>query len=141
MSIVGYRPWMRPVLSSVLPVSAAQPMNSDPSTPISTREMSVPSTATDVRADRPWHRYSAISMMALDPITATSSGLEPCRMAGRMKKFSSRKLTASEIRAMRPRRRPTTTTARAKMPASSAMGTRRLMSVTEYCRSSGAEGS
>ncbi|PPS84222.1 hypothetical protein BZZ08_04485 [Streptomyces sp. MH60] len=132
---------MSPVLSSVLPVSAAQPMKSDPSTPISSSEIKVPSTATDVRADSPWHRYNAISMMALEPITATTRGFEPCRMAGRMKKFSSMKLMASETSAMRPRSRPTTTTARAKMPASRARGSRRLMSVTEYCRSLGAEGS
>ena len=55
MSIVGYSPWIRPVLSSVLPVSAAQSMNTEPRMPISSSEISVPSTATDVRADRPWH--------------------------------------------------------------------------------------
>ncbi|CAM5633688.1 hypothetical protein SGLAM104S_04165 [Streptomyces glaucescens] len=53
MSIDGYSPWIRPVLSSVLPVSAAQPMSSEPRRPISNSEISVPRTATDVRADRP----------------------------------------------------------------------------------------
>lgn len=53
MSIDGYRPWIRPVLSSVLPVSAAQSMNSEPRTPISSSEISVPSTATEVRAESP----------------------------------------------------------------------------------------
>ena len=80
-------------------------------------------------------------MMALAPTTATTSGFEPCRIAGRMKKVSTRKLMASATRAMTPRIRPTTTTAIAKMPASTAMGRRRLTSVTEYCRSFGAEGS
>ena len=37
-------------------VSCAQPMNSEPSSPISSSDTSVPSTATDVRAVRPWHR-------------------------------------------------------------------------------------
>ncbi|CAM5633724.1 hypothetical protein SGLAM104S_04166 [Streptomyces glaucescens] len=80
-------------------------------------------------------------MMALAPITATSSGFEPCRMAGRMKKFSTRKLMASAISAMTPRRRPTATTATAKRPASSPIGSLRFTSVTEYWRSLGAEGS
>lgn len=141
MSIDGYRPWIRPVLSSVLPVSAAQSMNSEPSRPIRHRETSVPSTATEVRADSPWQMYRAISMMALDPTTAISSGFEPCRIPGRMNSVSTRKLTASATRAITPRSRPTTTTASAKIPASSAIGNFRFTSVTEYCRSLGAEGS
>lgn len=55
MSMLGYRPWIRPVLSSVLPLSEAQPMKSEPSRPISSSEISVPSTATEVRAESPWH--------------------------------------------------------------------------------------
>lgn len=47
---------MRPVLSSVLPLRLAQPMNREPSSPISNSEISVPTTATDVRAVTPWHR-------------------------------------------------------------------------------------
>lgn len=80
-------------------------------------------------------------MMALAPITATTSGFEPCRIAGRMKNVRTRKLNASATRAMTPRIRPTTTTARAKIPASSAMGNFRFTSVTEYCNASGAVGS
>lgn len=80
-------------------------------------------------------------MMALDPTTATISGFEPCRIAGRMKKFRIMKLMASATSAMTPRSLPTTTTASAKIPASSAIGNLRFTSVTEYCRSLGAEGS
>ncbi len=80
-------------------------------------------------------------MMALDPTTATISGFEPCRIAGRMKKFRIMKLMASATSAMTPRSRPTTTTASAKIPASSVIGSLRFTSVTEYCRSLGAEGS
>ncbi len=128
------------MLSSVLPVSAAQPMNNEPSSPISSSEISVPSTATDVRAVSPWQVYSAISMMALAPTTATTSGFDPCRIAGRMKRVSTRKLTASAMSAITPRIRPTTTTASAKTPASSARGNFRSTSATEYCSSSGASG-
>ena len=58
-----------------------------------------------------------------------------------MNRVSTRKLTASATSAITPRSRPTTTTASAKIPASSAIGNFRLTSVTEYCRSLGAEGS
>ncbi len=54
MSMSGYSPWMSPVLSSVFPDRLAQPMKSEPSSPISTSEMSVPMTATEVRAVSPW---------------------------------------------------------------------------------------
>jgi hypothetical protein len=80
----------------------------------------------------PWHVYSAMSMMALLPTTATTSGLEPCRIAGRMKKDSTAKLAASAISANSPRSRPTATTATAKTAASSVMGNPRSTSVTEY---------
>ena len=121
------------MLSSVLPVSAAQPMNTEPSSPISSSDTSVPSTATEVRAVSPWHMYSAISMMALPPTTATTSGFEPCRIAGRMNSVSTTKLTRQrDQRHARPRSRPTTTTASAKIPASSAIGSLRSTSVTEY---------
>ena len=79
-------------------------------------------------------------MIALAPTTATSSGFEPCRIAGRMNRVSTAKLTASAISAITPRSRPTTTTASAKIPASSAIGNFRSTSVTEYCRSWGASG-
>ncbi len=78
-------------------------------------------------------------MIALDPTTATTSGFDPSRIAGRMKKFRMRKLIASATRAMTPRSRPTSTTATAKISASTASGTRRFTSVTEYWRSRGAE--
>ena len=77
-------------------------------------------------------------MMALAPTTATTSGFEPCRIAGRMKNVRIMKLTASAISAMTPRIRPTTTTTSAKIPASSVIGSLRFTSVTEYCRSLGA---
>ena len=79
-------------------------------------------------------------MMALAPTTATSSGLEPCRIAGRMNRVSTANETTRATSAITPRSRPTTTTASAKIPASSAIGTLRFTSVTEYCRSWGASG-
>lgn len=79
-------------------------------------------------------------MMALAPTTATTSGFEPCRMAGRMKRVSTPKLTTSATSANSPRIRPTRTTAAAKMPASSAIGSLRFTSITEYWRSRGASG-
>lgn len=79
-------------------------------------------------------------MMALAPTTATISGLEPCKIAGRMKSVSTPKLTTSAIRANSPRIRPTTTTATAKMSASRANGSFRFRSMTEYWRSRGASG-
>lgn len=79
-------------------------------------------------------------MMALPPITATSSGLLPCRIAGRMNSVSTAKLMTSAISASTPRSRPTTTTTAAKIPASSHRGKARSTSVTEYCSSRGACG-
>lgn len=79
-------------------------------------------------------------MMALAPITATTSGFDPCRIAGRMNSVSTAKLTASATSAISPRSRPTATTTSAKMPASSAIGNFRSTSDTEYCRSRGASG-
>lgn len=55
MSMSGYSPWIKPVLSSVLPLRNAQSMNPEPSSPISNSETSVPRTATEVRAVSPWH--------------------------------------------------------------------------------------
>ena len=54
--------------------------------------------------------------MALPPTTATTSGFEPCSIAGRMNSVSTAKLMASATSAMTPRSRPTSTTASAKMP-------------------------
>lgn len=57
-----------------------------------------------------------------------------------MNSVSTAKETARAISAISPRSLPTTTTARAKIPASSAIGNERSTSVTEYCRSRGASG-
>ncbi len=79
-------------------------------------------------------------MIALAPITATTRGFDPWRIAGRMNRVRTAKETARAISAISPRSLPTTTTARAKSPASTAIGTVRSTSVTEYCRSRGASG-
>ncbi len=79
-------------------------------------------------------------MMALAPTTATTRGFDPCRMAGRMKSVSTPKLTTRAISANSPRIRPTSTTDSAKMPASTASGSLRFTSITEYWRSRGASG-
>lgn len=79
-------------------------------------------------------------MIALAPTTATTRGLEPWRIAGRMNRVSTPKLTTSAMSANSPRIRPTTTTATAKMPASRVIGNFRFRSITEYWRSRGASG-
>lgn len=79
-------------------------------------------------------------MIALAPTTATSSGFEPWRTAGRMNRVSTANDTASATSAITPRMRPTATTTRAKTPASRVIGNFRFTSVTEYCRSWGASG-
>ena len=69
-------------MSSSSPVSFAAAENTAPSTPISARLTSVPSTAVEVLAETPWVRYSTTNMISPAPTTATSSGLCPARIDG-----------------------------------------------------------
>ena len=79
-------------------------------------------------------------MIALAPMTATTSGFEPCSIAGRMNRVSTSEADGQRDQRHDPAHPPHQTTASAKIPASSTIGNLRFTSVTEYCRSRGASG-
>jgi hypothetical protein len=103
----------------------------------------VPSSATVVLVLNPFARYSAryAIAIALAPNTATSTGLRPSRIAGRTNVSSTTMLAARPTSAARPRRRPSATTATAKMTASHSSTGRRCRSANWYWKPGSARGS
>jgi hypothetical protein len=119
----------------------ARDVNTLASRTVSASAASVPSSATVVRVLNPFARYSARYAIALAPNTATSTGLRPSRIAGRMNVRSTTMLAARPTSAARPRRRPSATTATAKMTASHSSTGRRCRSANWYWKPGSARGS
>jgi hypothetical protein len=119
---------MKLLVSSLRPVKLPRPVKTAPRTPVASRDSSVPSMATPVRALTPCERYSVTIMMAAAVTTAIVSGSAPPSSAGRVKKASSSSETPRLASEPRPRHRDSTRTPTTNTPTSSASGSLRSKS-------------
>ncbi len=130
---IGYCIASDVVSSSSTPLRCARCTAPWASTPVSTSEASVPSTATVVVRFHPCARYSETSMIAAEPTIATAIGERPSSTAGTTNSSTTANVRPRLTSERRPFQRPKATTASANAITSAHRALERSWSMMWYC--------